>query len=89
MKAAGEVEEGRESFQTRKSSTGVGAKVRQVPLVETRVTAVVESVLWSPFLSVEVPTWCSLSLSLSVCLIVTFCSARSPSLPLPLPHTHL
>lgn len=68
MKAAGEVEEGGESFQTRKSSTGVGAKVRQVPLVETRVTAVVESVLWSPFLSVKVPPWCCLSVSLSVLL---------------------
>lgn len=31
MKAVGEVEKGRERVQTRKSSAGVGAKVRQVP----------------------------------------------------------
>lgn len=57
---------GEREFKPVKAAQASGPRCAKSPLVETRVTSVVESFLWSPFLSVKVPTW--RSLSVSVCL---------------------
>lgn len=59
---------GEREFKPVKAAQASGPRCAKSPLVDTRVTAMVESFLWSPFLSVKVPTWRSLCLCMSVLL---------------------